>query len=197
MEIMFQGLVAFAVFGGALGVAFYRAGRRAKQRAGDGDDEAVVGTVRQVGELLVAPLSGKPCVAYRAVARTYSNQRRDPLTDASLPRTAAVGSLRSKRRLDDELATTELVPFALVTKDGDVLIAATSCQLLAPELPLIPRKLELEQQFLARMGAEASAAKAGFGETRIEVGAKIKVRGVRAENRLTGDDAHPLVIDRA
>jgi hypothetical protein len=174
MDLLVQGFVAFAVFGGALGFAFYRAGRRAKQRTGDGD--LIVGTVKQVGELLVAPLSGKPCVAYRAVARTYSNKRADPLTNASMLQTAAVGSLRSKRTLDDEIATTEMVPFTLVTNAGDVLVDATTCQLLVPQLPLIPRKLELEQQFLVRMGVDASAAKAGFNETRIEVGAKIKVR---------------------
>jgi hypothetical protein len=216
MELMFEGFVAIAVFGGALGIAFYRAGRRAKQRAGDGG--ALVGTVEQLGELLIAPLSGAPCVAYRAVARTYSAKRPDVLTNASRLRTAAIGDLRPKRTLDDEIAAKRQYPSAradgdrngpirVATENGDVLVDATTCHLLTPGMPLIPRKLELEQKFLARMGVDASASAAGFDESRIEVGAKIAVRGVmrdelasarEASSRIvTGDSAHPLTIDRA
>jgi hypothetical protein len=196
---MFVGFVAIVVFGGALGIAFYRAGLRAKRRAGAGG--ALVGTVKQIGDLLVAPLSGIPCVAYRTVARTYSAKRPDVLTDATRLQTGMVGDLHPKRRLDDEFAATAIVPFVLVTNDGDVLVDATTCHVLAPGMPLIPRKLELEQKFLARMGVDASAATAGFDESRIEVGAKVEVRGIarsEAPNRtITGSSAQPLTIDRA
>jgi hypothetical protein len=80
-------------------------------------------------------------------------------------------------------------------------------------LPLIPRKLELEQSFLDRAGLDAYARNAGFNECHVEVGAKIKVHGVSRSElatagetgfreaptqiRISGDDAHPLTIDRA
>jgi hypothetical protein len=185
-----------------------RAALRAKIAAAPSEfeDNAIVtfaGIVKAVGEPLIAPLSGKPCVAYRAAARTYA-----------LRSSGAVMLARSfGRKLEQEVIDVEMTPFVLETKSGDVLVEGTTCELLLPMLPLIPRKLELEQSFLDRAGLDVHARNAGFDECRVEVGAKIKVHGVSRSElattgetgfreaptqiQISGDAAHPLTIDHA
>ncbi len=187
-----------------------RAALRAKIAAAPSEFEdnalvTFVGTVKAIGEPLIAPLSGKPCVAYRAVARTYA------LRSGPSMLSRAVGG--SSRKLDQEVIDVEMTPFVLATKSGDVLVEGTTCELLLPMLPLIPRKLELEQSFLDRAGLDTHARNAGFNECRVEMAAKIKVHGVSRSElatagetgfreaptqiRISGDDAHSLTIDRA
>ncbi|HEX4455886.1 MAG TPA: hypothetical protein VH143_33730 [Kofleriaceae bacterium] len=188
-----------------------RAALRAKIAAAPGEfeDNAVVtfiGTVKSIGEPLVAPLSGKPCVAYRAVARTYVFRA----GGAALLARSVIGSSRT---LGQEVVDVELTTFVLATKSGDVIVEGETCELLLPMLPLIPRKLELEQSFLDRAGLDTYARDAGFNECRVEVGAKIRVHGVSRSElatagetgfreaptqiRISGDGAHLLTIDRA
>ena len=85
--------------------------------------------------------------------------------------------------------------------------------IVLPGSALIPRKIEREQEFLDRMQFDVYVRTAGFDEARVEVGAKIKVHGVSRSElapagetgfreaptqiRITGDEAHPLTIDRA
>jgi hypothetical protein len=193
---------------GAINRSRRRAALRAKIAAAPSDfeDNAIVtfvGTVKLVGGPLIAPLSGKPCVAYRAVARAYS-----------LRSTGAVMIGRSiGRKLEQEVVDVEMISFVLETKSGDVIVEGETCELLLPMLPLIPRKIELEQSFLDRAGVDVYARYAGFDECRIEVGAKIKVHGVSRSElatagetgfreaptqiRISGDDAHRLTFDRA
>ena len=210
--IVFVGLVGLA---GAVGQARKRAAKRAKMAAAptEFEDNAIVtftGTVKQLAEPLVAPLSGRACVAYRAAARSYTARR----GEGAILRGMVLGrAARGGMVIDRELELTEMVPFVLVTKTGDVIVDGTTCELLLPAEPVIPRKLEREQQFLEDIGLDTSIQNAGFDESRVEVGAKIKVHGVSRSElvvhggetgfreaptqiRLTGDDAHPLTIDR-
>jgi hypothetical protein len=196
---------AFAAVGlvglvGVIGQARRRAAVRAKIHAAPStfEDNAAVtftGTVKLLGVPLTAPLTGKTCVAYRAVARTYTGSGR-------------------RTSLEHEVADAAMVPFVLVTKTGEVLVDGETCQLVEPGEPIIPRKLDLEEKFLASQGLAGRARKAGFDEARVEIGAKITVHGVSRQElaehggesgfreaptqiRLTGDDAHPLTIDHA
>lgn len=211
--IVIVGLVGLV---GAVGRAQKRSALRAKIGAAPSEfeDNAVVtltGTVKLLAEPLIAPLSGKPCVAYRAVARTYA--MRGP-GGAVLAGVVLGGGMRRARVLDREVESVEMVPFVLATRTGDVIVDGTTCELVVPGAPIIPRRLEREQKFLVDMELDATARDAGFDESRVEVGAKVKVHGISrselAEHggetgfreaptriRITGDDAHPLTIDRA
>ena len=130
-----------------------------------------------------------------------------------LTRALTLGALWGRRGVDQEVVEVTLTPFVLVTSSGDVLVEGETCELLLSGSPLIPRKIEREQEFLDRMQFDVYVRTAGFDEARVEVGAKIKVHGVSRSElaragetgfrdaptqiRLTGDDAHPLTIDRA
>lgn len=212
MIFIVKGLALIVV--GVVGLvgAVSRSRRRAVLRAkiaaapSEFEDNAIVtfaGIVKAVGDPLIAPLSGKPCVAYRAVARAYS-----------LRSSGAVMVARSfGRQLEQKVVDVEMILFVLATESGDVIVEGETCELLLPMLPLIPRKLELEQSFLDRAGIDVHARYAGFDECRVEVGAKIKVHGVSRSElaaagetgfreaptqiRISGDAAHPLTIDRA
>jgi hypothetical protein len=200
IEIAILKVVALAVVGvvglaRVIGKTRQRAVIRAKMLAAPStfEDNAAVtftGTVKQLGEPLVAPLSGKRCVAYRALARIYGT--------------------RGGLRLEQEVAEIKMVPFALVTKHGDVVVDGDQCQLLARGEPIIPGNVERERRFLGREDLRGT----GFDEARIEIGATITVHGVSRQNlvehggetgfreaptqiRLTGDPAHPLTIDHA
>jgi hypothetical protein len=192
-------MVGLAGAAGGLKAAVARAAMREKMRAtpSEFDDNALVtftGIVKLVGEPLIAPLSGKPCVAYRSTARTYRRAGR-------------------RRLADRELVDVKMVEFVLVTKSGEVLVDGVELHVLAAPEPLIPRKLELEQRFLDRAQVDARAGDAGFDEIRIEPGAKISVHGVARKElvdggvetdyrevpmrvRITGEADHPLTIDR-
>src|ERR1700733_1938905 len=145
-----MGIVGFV---GAVTRSRRRAARRAAIAAAPSEfeDNAIVtfvGTVKLVGEPLIAPLSGKPCVAYRAVARAYSLR-----APAMLARPFA----GSARKLEQEVVDVERISFVLATKSGDVIVEGETCELLLPMLPLIPRKIELEQSFLDRAGVDVYA----------------------------------------
>jgi hypothetical protein len=206
LALIVVGLVGLV---GAINRSRRHAARRAAIAAAPSEfeDNAIVtfvGTVKLAGEPLIAPLSGKPCVAYRAVARAYS-----------LRSAGAVMMLGRSlgRQLEHEVVDVEMISFVLATESGDVIVEGETCELLLPMLPLIPRKLELEQSFLDRAGLDVHARYAGFDECRVEVGTKIKVHGVSRSElatagetgfreaptqiRISGDDAHPLTIDRA
>lgn len=203
MNVLLVLVVAFAGLAGVVGQTRRRAAIRAQIHAAPStfEDNALVtftGTVKQLGEPLIAPLSGKPCVAYCAVARTYIYKMFGP---------------RRRAVIEYEVADATMMPFVLVTKTGEVYVDGETCRFVEPGAPIIPRKLDREQAFLARHSLYTRAANAGFDEVRIEIGAKITVHGVArsalaaggetgfreapTQIRLSGDDAHPLTIDRA
>lgn len=180
----------------------HRAEARKRMRAAlqSLDDHAVVtlrGKVRALGNQLEAPLSGTACVAHRSSVRIYGGRRK-----------SAVGP---RRALDDE-SLCEMVSFALVTADGELIVDGANPELAIRPHPVIPRRLEREAAFLRRIGIDDDPAEAGFDEIVITDGMKVTVHGVaRLEvtpssseetnyrdaprrMRITGDDAHPLTI---
>jgi hypothetical protein len=161
--------------------------REAPQHLADHSVVTLTGTVKLVGEPLVAPLSGTRCVLHRSSARTFSQGREM-----------------------ETFTVCELAPFLLETRDGDVLVDGDTADIPDRGRPLIPRKIEREQEFLLAHGILTEARSAGFDEIVIVPGAKISVHGVaRVEVdarsaasyrdtptrvRLVGDAQHPLTI---
>jgi hypothetical protein len=122
----------------------------------EGEEATVVGTVRAAGEPLIAPLSGKSCVAYDARAR--------------------VGVINFSTQ--PEIVKVEVVPFELHTATGVVRIEADHADLLFPRVPLIPRKVERESAFVRAHGITGPMADVDCDEVCVEVGREVAVHGV-------------------
>ena len=156
----------------------------------------VEGTVTTTATVLTAPLSGRPCVAYHAVAMLYRVQRGNVIP---------VGTIDEHR----------LTPFELkLERDGEtLLIDGDRAELVEPPGPLIPRKLELEQRFVARHDQPAELARhSGFEEAVIAIGDRVRVQGMALSEahsatdqlyrdgaqriRIVAHTAHPLTIGR-
>jgi hypothetical protein len=138
--------------------------RAAPRELTDGAVVTLTGVVRAKGAMLTAPLSGKQVVAFSAMARIYELQGRHKV-------------------VVDQIAQRQFVEFFLDTKDGPVLVDATTVELEFPPEPLIPRKIEREQAYLETCGhGEKAARNAGFDEAVIVPGMKVSVHGaVRVE----------------
>jgi hypothetical protein len=156
----------------------------------------VEGTVIATATALTAPLSGRPCVAYHAVAMLYRVQGGERIL---------FGTINEHR----------LTPFELEVERGGetLLIDGDRAELVEPPRPLIPRKLELEQRFVARHDQPAELARyGGFEEAVIAIGDRVRVQGLAlaeahstAEQlyrdgaqriRIVAHTAHPLTIGR-
>jgi hypothetical protein len=197
-------IIGIALLGGAVRViarANHRAAIRAKMLAAPRtvEDNALVtlsGTAKLIGEPLIAPLSGRPCVAFRATARTYKTSSRP--TKMAAP--------------DQEVSEIVMTPFVLVTPQGDVLVDGDHCEMPIRGAPVIPRRLDRERAFMIRMALTGLPQTSGFDEVVIEPGAHILVHGIARTElatsggetgfrdaptriRLSGDAAHPLTID--
>jgi len=155
---------------------------RARRLAGgttpiaDREIVTVEGTVRATATALTAPLSGRSCVAYHAIA--------------TVP--------REGRTVRDTIDEHRLTPFELeIAGDGaTVTIDGDRAELAEEPRPLIPRKLELEQRFIARHGhSEQRARYSGFAEAVIAVGDRIRVQGLALAE--ADDDAAQLYRDGA
>jgi len=196
---------------GAIGNALWGPRARARKRLDAGttttiaDREIVTltGIVRALGELLEAPLSGKPCVLYAAFGRVYET------TGPTLTR-------RAQTNLVATVTEVKLVPFELETPDGLVRIEGESAEIEIPPGPLIPRKIERERQFLLAHGESGELVRgAGFEELALAPGAKIRVQGMAIVEldpagggergyrehaprriRLVAHENHPLTIGR-
>lgn len=162
----------------------------------DGAIVTLTGVVRAIGDTLVAPLSGKPCVLYDASGRIMG----------------------ASGRVDDVIANIHernMLPFELVTADGVVRVDGESADTDLPEFPLIPRKLEREIAFMsAHEQSPEYVRHSSFYELRLEVGMKIRVQGRvvveldptapeggyrdgSRKVRLVAHAGHPLTIGRA
>jgi hypothetical protein len=189
-----------------LSVSRYRAAIRAKMLAAPRtfEDNALVtltGTAKLVGEPLIAPLSGRSCIAFRATARTYKTPRG-----------------RTKiAEIDQEATEIAMTPFVLVTDNEEILVDGTVCELPIRSAPVIPRKLDRERDFMIKAALVGLPKDAGFDEVVIETGAKIMVHGIARKElaregstggetgfreaptkiRITGDRKNLITIDFA
>lgn len=128
------------------------------QRSREGDLVFVSGVVRSLDETLVAPLSGKRCVAYRARAK-------GPATPPQKGNTIWQETMQVR-------------PFAIERDDDGARIAVTGEHM---HFVLAPEKLgghfDRESSFLARHAIARSKGAASFNEVLVEVGAKVLVGG--------------------
>lgn len=156
--------VAFVSWSGYAITTAVRRGRVSRRLARgmgvfrEGEEATVVGVVRPVTKPLIAPLSGKPCIAYDARVR--------------------IGSIRQGNR--EERSRVEVIPFELATDGGVIRVEAATAELLFPTVPLIPRKVAREAAFAAACGIQESMAGVDCDETCVEIGAKVAVHGVVA-----------------
>jgi hypothetical protein len=201
IKLIFIGIAALGATLTAVSRAQHRAAIRRKMLAAPRtfEDNALVtltGTAKLVGEPLIAPLSGRPCIAFRASARTYRLGSRQ----------------RTHRELDQEVTQVVMTSFVLVTADGDIEVNGETCELPMRSAPVIPRKLERERDFMIRAALIGTPQHSGFDEIVIQPGAKIMVHGIARKElaatgaetgfreaptliRITGDEAHPIAID--
>ncbi len=164
----------------------------------DNTPVTLVGTVKLVGDPLIAPLSGTPCVYHRSTARVL------PVRGASA--SAQFAHTRPEATLS------QMVTFVLVTRDGEIRVDAEDAETTLRPGAIVPRKVEREMEFLRRAGFDQDPRNTGFDEVVITEGMKIAVHGIaRIEMvpgestfretarsvRLVGDAKHPLTIDRA
>jgi hypothetical protein len=115
--------------------------------ADEGDLVYVAGTVRALDETLVAPLTGRSCVAYRSRARGIAGWQE----------------------------TTQLRAFTIERDDGEGTIVAFSeaADLRVPPQRLVPRDPVRIRSFLARH----ALASASVSEVLVEIGARVYVGG--------------------
>jgi hypothetical protein len=183
----------------SIGDAIRRVMERAQMRRGsaalaDGEIVSLTGTVAPIGELLVAPVSGKPCVVFTAQARFFLRFG------------------RQVRFLGNHVEI-KAVPFELVAPLARVVVDPTQHRLLVRLSPSIPRSFARERAWLD--GIDAQHGEPSCEEACIEPGARIVVRGIAQREldetataetgfrepptrfRIIGDPQRPVLIDRA
>lgn len=169
--------------------------------AAEGDHVRVTGTVRTFERALVAPLTGRTCVAYRSRASVRSAQPR--------------GVYRSPMSQPDAML---LVPFMLESGGDHVLVDGDHALFDVPATRLTAADRARQQQFIVLHGFRSlDGFGAGFKEVLIEPGMQVSVVGVLMRDvalappseegmfregpaptiRLTGSREHPLAIGLA
>jgi hypothetical protein len=161
----------------------------------DGERASLEGVVRATQPRLVAPLSGKPCVAHDSIGAIQDRPADGP------PGGLVLAVLRLQ-------AMTE---FDLITSFGTVRIVGERAELAVPPTDLLPRSAEREIDFLQRCGKTADKRRfARFGEYIVDVGQRVVVGGTvqleldpvergyrdppRSKVRLIATSAQPLTI---
>jgi len=164
------------------------------------EDHAVVtltGRARAPAAALIAPLSGRSCVAYHIQAEIYEG------TVGSRTRTQLVTIIEQR-----------ITPFELIVDGTTVLVDGETADVAARPVPIVPRKIELERDFVARHGHAMELARhSGFEEAILVAGDRIRVHGVALVDldgpgergyrdgprriRIVAHAGHPLTIDRA
>ena len=196
-------VVAMTVGAKAVSGAVKRSAARARMDSASKDivDHALVtleGVVRVRGEPIEAPLSGRPCVVYRARVRVYHRQGHGTYAN---------------HRVDREVERDGMVAFVLVSDRGEVVVEGDRAELAIRPSPVIPRSVDRERAFLGEVAVDPRAL--GSDEIVIEPGQRIRVHGIaRVEAavagasaapevgyrdapqvvRLVGDERHPLTI---
>lgn len=161
-KLLAVALVGVLAAGGAFVNALWGPRARARKRLAtgnrriaDGELVTVIGKVRALGRL-EAPLSGRPCVAFEAVAQ-----------------------LKSQGVVTDRLVDNAMTPFELVTADGVILVDGIRVDFGLAATPIIPRRIEREQRFLsARDFHPAAARTTSFDEIAVADGDTISVHGM-------------------
>ena len=124
----------------------------------EGELVTITGVIRAVGEGLVAPLTGRACLAYRARAQVF--------TASAVP--SSLGEPREAGA----------APFVITTPRGEIRVEATP-ELDGAREAIVERSREREVAFLARHGFPRDAHPVTtFDEVAIPAGATIKIRGV-------------------
>ena len=156
----------------------------------DGEAVQLTGTTRLVGDPLISPLTGEPCLAHVSRARVYT-------------RLDFVGELV------DDLTIAQAALFVLETAHGDVLVADT------PVLALVTVHLEILDEarfaaFLRRRELDRYVRSTFFEHAAIQEGTPVTMTGVithepapvleagfrdlPVRTRLTGYGKHPLTL---
>ncbi len=161
-------LVVAAVVAGVTGVTNAVFGPRARARRrlqrgarqiADREIVTLVGKVR-VLDALVAPLSGRDCVAYEACGRLYEGEGRS-------------------RMLSRQVVDAQMTTFELVIGDDIVTVEGERAEIALPLVPVIPRKLEREVRFLQAHEVPVElVTHGGFDEAVVENGDTIAVQGM-------------------
>jgi len=188
-------VVVVLVVGMAVGIAStlrltqWRPGRQLEgEPLPDRKVVTLTGTVRVVGEPLIAPLSARSCVMYETFASLYEWPKDE---DSEGPREKALAGQLSKRAL---------IVFELVTSMGVVTIDATDADLELAPTPVFPRFPEREARFLREHDKdERLIENATFEEITVDPDSLISVHGLAIEDspgkiRLTADGDNPIVI---
>jgi hypothetical protein len=122
--------------------------------AREGDLVYVSGVVRPLDETLVAPLSGRPCVAYRSRVHGYM--------------------LGSNTTIKHEQM--QVRPFAIQTEDGEsIVVDGDSAIFGVGAQKLSPRNPDRESSFRARHAIQGGSAR--FWEVAVELDAEVIVGG--------------------
>lgn len=157
----------------------------------------VTGTVRALGESLVAPISGTRCVAYHARARLYKHD-----------------SPAFARKLLFQQVVDKAVAFTLVTDDGELIVDGKDVEIAIKPREAAARSIDREIAFLRDVGLTQDPANTLFDEAAIVEGMQITVHGIAqveaavtggetafreapTRTRIIGDERHPLTIGRA
>lgn len=162
----------------------------------DGSVVTITGVVRPVGELLIAPLSGKPCVLYEATGRVF-------------------GKGGNPTVLVADIGEARMTAFELETADGVVRVEGDRAETDIPTLVLFPRQLDREQAFMVAHDQSPQYLRhSSFHEVRVEPGTKIRVQGMAIVEldasapeggyrdgarrvKLVAHEQHPLTIGRS
>jgi hypothetical protein len=146
---------------------------RSKGKLVDHELITITGVVRAAGEPLIAPLSGKACVAHRSRAYLVGESRERERDEGNV----LYGKVPAG--LEKNLVEEARIAFRIETPDGLIHIDDDAFELAAitPER-VIPRQQDREHAFLAKLGAPDKHDKAGFDEVVVAVGAKATLRGM-------------------
>jgi hypothetical protein len=174
----------------------------------DGALVTLTGTVALIGEPLMSPVGGKRCVAFRATGRVFKTTSMIPTAHGLpavplMPGDLAGGGVNAllplgkRRSIGQEISEVRMTPFTLVTRDREIRIDGEECTLPNRNAPIIPRKIELEREFMLRTGLAGEVKDASFDEVVIVERTKVIVHGTVhiAEDgkiRITGN---PITID--
>ncbi|MBA3818800.1 MAG: hypothetical protein H0X17_07905 [Deltaproteobacteria bacterium] len=123
--------------------------------AREGDLVQVTGYVRGLDETLVAPLSGRACVAYRSRVRITLRQHKDDRGGSG--------------------ETMQIRPFVIDRAGADpVVVDSEHVMFGLPPVRLVPRNPEREDSFLARHAIDGTAR---FSEVALLVGMQVRIGG--------------------